>query len=89
MENNYDTVNNPKHYTESKVEVIDAIDAWGLNYHLGNCVKYVARAGKKDKTKELEDLRKAQWYLTRAINTLEGRVFIKPRVGAQRFAETS
>lgn len=66
-----DNVNKPKHYTYSKVETIDAIEAWNLGYLLGNTVKYISRAGKKDPSKELEDLRKAQWYLNRHIENLE------------------
>lgn len=66
-----DNVNKPKHYTYSKIETIDAIEAWGSNYHLGNVIKYVSRAGKKDPNKEIEDLKKAAWYLDRYIKKLE------------------
>lgn len=62
-----DTVNHPSHYTSGGVEVIDAIEAWGLGFRLGNAVKYIARAGKKDPAKVVEDLRKARWYLDREI----------------------
>ena len=61
---------NPKYY-KGKVEVIDAIEVWGLNFHRGNAVKYIARAGKKDPTKEIEDLKKAEWYIHREIQRLE------------------
>lgn len=64
-----DMVNNPPHYTTGGVEVIDFIDAMGLDYHLGNVVKYVARSDKKGNV--LEDLKKARWYLNRAIATRE------------------
>jgi hypothetical protein len=60
-----DPVNHPAHYCLGGVEVIDAIEAWGLPYHLGNVVKYVARAAHKGD--ELTDLRKARWYLGRYI----------------------
>lgn len=60
-----DSVNHPPHYTLGGIEVIDAIEAWQLGYHLGNVVKYVARAGHKGS--RLEDLRKAAWYLAREI----------------------
>ena len=60
-----DTVNKPPHYTHSAVEVIDAIEAWGLGYRLGNVVKYIARADHKGN--RLEDLKKARWYLDREI----------------------
>lgn len=65
-----DPVNHPPHYTLGGVEVIDAIEAWQLGYHLGNVVKYVARAGRKGD--RLEDLRKAAWYLAREIARSEG-----------------
>ena len=62
----HDVVNNPAHYTAGGIETIDFIEAKGLDYHLGNVVKYVSRAGKKS-ADSLEDLKKAQWYLNRAI----------------------
>ncbi len=64
-----DTVNHPSHYTQGGVEVIDAIEAWDLGFHLGNTVKYVARAAHKGS--RLEDLKKARWYLDREIARLE------------------
>lgn len=72
MEN--DTVNHPAHYTDGKIEVIDFIEDKGLNFHRGNAVKYIARAGKKDKGKEVEDLMKAIWYLTREVERLKRNV---------------
>lgn len=72
-----DSVNHPAHYNAGKIEVIEAIEDWRLNYHRGNAVKYIARAGRKDPTRELEDLEKSLWYLTRDIERLraekEGR----------------
>lgn len=56
-------ISHPKHYTSGDIEVIDAIIDWKLGYCLGNVVKYVARAGKKDPAKTEEDLRKAIQYL--------------------------
>lgn len=67
-----DVVNHPSHYTDGKIEVIDFIEDKGLNFHRGNAVKYIARAGKKDPGKEVEDLRKAVWYLNREIIRLTG-----------------
>ena len=64
-----DPINRPDHYTFSHIEVIDAIEAWALGFHLGNVVKYVARARRKGR--ELEDLQKARWYLDREIGRLE------------------
>lgn len=66
----HDNVNNPAHYTDGNIEVIDFIEDKKLGFHLGNTVKYVARAGKKDPAKKLEDLQKARWYLDREISNL-------------------
>jgi hypothetical protein len=67
-----DAVSHPAHYTDGKIEVIDFIRDKKLDFCRGNIVKYVARAGKKgDKTKELEDLRKARQYCDFAIEMLE------------------
>jgi len=63
------TVDHPKHYNYGAIEVIDVIEDWELGFHLGNAVKYIARA--RHKGSELEDLKKAQWYLTRFIDKLE------------------
>lgn len=67
----YDNVEKPRHYNTGKIEVISAIEEWALDYHLGNVVKYVARAGKKDPSKIVEDLEKARWYLNRKIEQLK------------------
>jgi hypothetical protein len=67
---NHDPIDSPAHYAEGRVfEPIDVIADWELNYHLGNCLKYVSRAGRKQN--QLEDLKKARWYLSREIETLE------------------
>ena len=63
-----DVVNHPPHYKAGGIETIDFIEAKDLNYRLGNVIKYVARAGKKD-TDPVQDLEKALWYLQREINT--------------------
>lgn len=63
-----DSVNHPPHYNFGSIEVIDAIEDWRLGFHEANAVKYIARA--KHKGKELEDLRKAVWYLNRKIESL-------------------
>lgn len=65
-----DNVNHPAHYTQGKIETIDFIEDKGLNYHRGNAVKYITRAGLKDPSKEVEDLQKAVWYLQREIGRL-------------------
>lgn len=60
-----DKVNHPSHYNTGKIEVIEFIEDKNLGFHLGNAVKYIARAGKKDSDKEQEDLAKAIWYIRR------------------------
>ena len=62
-----DSITHPAHYTAGGIETIDFIEAKKLNYNLGNVVKYLTRADHKGS--KLEDLRKAQWYLTREINS--------------------
>jgi hypothetical protein len=66
-------VHHPKHYggEENVYEAIKVIEAWGLGFSLGNTVKYISRAGKKDADKMLEDLEKAKWYLEREILRLK------------------
>jgi hypothetical protein len=67
--NQRDMINKPPHYTSAAIEVIDIIEAFKLNFHLGNVVKYVLREGKKGDP--LEDLKKARWYLDREITRRE------------------
>lgn len=67
-----DAVVHPPHYGgDLPTEPIKVIRAWGLNFALGNAVKYIARAGKKDPGKTLEDLKKARFYLDDEISNLE------------------
>ena len=62
---------NPEHYqSDTNLEAIDVIEAFDLNFHRGNIVKYVLRAGKKTE-KGYEDLNKAKWYLSRLIEVVE------------------
>lgn len=63
-------VDHPDHYggAENPYEAIKVIKAWDLGFCLGNTVKYISRAGKKDPKKRIEDLRKAVWYLQQQIN---------------------
>ena len=68
-----DVVNHPSHYTDGKIEVIEFIEDKKLNYHRGNAIKYICRAGKKDPQKEIEDLQKAIWYINREIRNLKRR----------------
>jgi hypothetical protein len=69
-----EAVNHPAHYggAENPYEAIKVIEAWGLDFCLGNAVKYIARAGKKSTETEVQDLEKARWYLDRRIEQLKG-----------------
>lgn len=60
-------INHPSYYNDGKIEVIDFIEDKQLNFSLGNAVKYICRAGKKDPATAVEDLKKALWYLKREI----------------------
>lgn len=71
MEKVNDPVNRPSHYTDGKIEVIDFIEDKKLGFCLGNAIKYIARAGKKNKDKEVEDLEKAIWYIKRRIKEIQ------------------
>ena len=62
-----ESVNHPSHYNTGSIEVISAILDWGLGFCLGNAVKYIARAGKKNKDTYVEDLKKAIWYINKEI----------------------
>ena len=62
-----DMVNHPSHYNVDGYEVIDIIDAFGLNFNMGNALKYLLRADRKGNKEQ--DINKAIWYLQREINT--------------------
>jgi len=64
------SVDHPSHYNTGKIEVIDFIEDQNLNFSRGNALKYLVRAGVKDKAKEVEDLQKAVWYINREIEVL-------------------
>ena len=66
-------INHPQYYggADNPYETIKVIEAWGLGFCLGNTVKYIGRARKKHPDKELEDLKKAAWYLNREIKNKE------------------
>lgn len=65
-----DMVNHPPHYqTPAGIEAINVIEQYGLGFHLGNAMKYLLRAGRKGC--QLEDLRKAEWYLSRWLACVE------------------
>lgn len=70
VKKNADKINHPSHYGgDTAYEAIKVIEAWALGFCLGNCVKYLCRAGKKGN--RLEDLKKALWYLQREIENEE------------------
>ena len=80
MNNIKDPVTHPSHYTSGKIEVIDFITDQNLDFCLGNVVKYISRAGKKEgdrsknqtiEEKTIEDLKKARFYLDYKIKMLE------------------
>ncbi len=68
-------VNHQQHYggENNPYEVIKVIEALEMDFHIGNTFKYIARAGKKETDKELQDLKKALWYLQRKIELLESK----------------
>jgi hypothetical protein len=68
-----ENVNHPSHYggSDNKYEAIKVIEAWKSCFHIGNVLKYLSRSGKKGE--EIEDLKKAMWYLKRKIDLLEGK----------------
>lgn len=67
-------VNHPSHYggKDNLYEAIKVIDAWNLDFCLGNVVKYVSRAGKKDNNSAEQDLKKALWYLEHELELMKG-----------------
>jgi len=65
-----ETVNHPAYYHADTIEVLDVIWAWRLNYNRGCVVKYIARAGIKDPSREIEDLQKAICYIEDEIKRL-------------------
>lgn len=66
----HDSISYPSHYVEGRsIEPIEVIEDWGLGFHLGNALKYIARSGRKNDG--VEDLQKAVWYLERRIDLLE------------------
>ena len=76
-------INHPPHYGgDTAYEAIKVIEAWGVDvaaFCVGNTLKYICRAGKKDKAKEIEDLEKAAWYLDRAIKFKKANVLARDK----------
>lgn len=60
-----DQVNSPVHYNQGKIEVIEVIEDWQLNFNLGNAIKYIARCEHKENKEQ--DLKKAIWYIEREL----------------------
>ena len=69
MEEVNKNVSHPSHYNQG-IEAIDIIESWGLNFSLGNAIKYILRSPYKGK--QIEDLEKARWYIDREINRFKG-----------------
>lgn len=67
-----DVVNSPAHYARLQPQPIEVIVAWKLNYLRGTAIKYLARAGFKDGTDQVDDLRKAASFINREISLLTG-----------------
>ena len=63
-------VDHPSHYNQG-IETIEYIESWSMNFNTGNVIKYVTRAGYKDN--QLEDLKKAMWYLDREIQRIKNK----------------
>ena len=63
----YEKINHRNHYQSEKMEAIEVIEAYNLNFSLGSAVKYILRAGKKPGESSIEDLKKAIWYLEREV----------------------
>ena len=66
-----DEINHPSHYTAGSIEVINFLEAWDFPFHLANAIKYICRAGRKDKNALVTDLKKAVWYINRYIDYVE------------------
>ena len=73
MNSAQEAVINPSHYSEGrKYEPIEVIKDWNLDFDLGNTVKYISRAGRKDQQKTFEDLEKAAFYLLHEMLSVDG-----------------
>ena len=76
-----ESVNHPAHYggADNPYEAIKVIEAWDLNFNLGNTVKYISRCGKKLNNSEIQELKKAAWYLNREIKNIEKNIAENPQ----------
>lgn len=66
-------INHPSYYNSGSIETIEIIknQGWTEGFCLGNAIKYITRAGKKNAFTKIEDLEKAKWYLSYYINFLK------------------
>ena len=74
MSNN--KINHPEYYNSGQIEVIDYIEdqGWTRGFCLGNAIKYISRAGKKNPETEQEDLEKAIWYVQRYLDNIKDKI---------------
>lgn len=83
MDDLEERVDHPEHYRPGVYEAINVIEAWDLNFSLGNAVKYISRCGLKksasldEKMKAAEDLRKAAWYCNREADRISQKKTVK------------
>ncbi len=75
--NKNNPVHHPAHYNQGKIEVIEVIEDWKLNFRLGTALKYIGRC--KHTGRKIQDLKKAIWYLNREIDKCEERISSKKR----------
>lgn len=69
----YRKIDHPDHYQSTQIEAIDVIEEFDLNFSRGSALKYILRAGKKPHESEVDDLKKALWYIEREIKRIEAR----------------
>ena len=71
----FNDVSCPSHYCKGRLfEPIEVINDWQLDFDLGNVIKYISRAGRKDKNNKIKDLEKAQFYLNHAIDKEQKKI---------------
>ena len=79
-----DMVNHPPYYQRGGYECIDVIEALQLPHHLAEAFAYIWRAGIKDRATEIEDLKKAQWYINRYIEMRQKEPTFSPSFSNSR-----
>lgn len=73
MSGEYQKIDHPDHYQSTQIEAIDVIEQFYLNFSRGSALKYILRAGKKPHESEVDDLKKALWYIEREIKRIEAQ----------------